>query len=249
MKVSIFQVSECHHCECSYGTIVCHQHKCPSLTCVHTVTLSGHCCPICRDQLPSMNDQGKLLVPISQSRFGLTILIIFSVLILILILIILILIFILLRGRRRSLSPTNQLPTTHHRSPIISHHSTRMNSKPSNQFSYVKYDLMSISNDITDSKQALSSSSHIPLTSLEQTSTHSMIGTNTTTGTSSSNHELEPGTWNEDEPMLQCSASTSNTDDDEVHETTSSDNDESRQQQISHPQIHMTAGPPTIIYV
>ena len=124
-----------------------------------------------------------------------------------------------------------------------------MNSKSLNLFSYVKYGLMSISNDNTNSKQALSSSSHIPLTLLEQTSTHSMIGTNTTAGTGSSNHELEPGTWTEDEPMLPCSASTSNADDDEVHEIISSDNDESRQQQISHPQIYMTAGSPTIIYV
>jgi len=46
-----WNVSECHSCECSYGTIVCHQHQCPSLTCVHTLTLTGHCCPICRDQL------------------------------------------------------------------------------------------------------------------------------------------------------------------------------------------------------
>ncbi len=190
-----------------------------------------------------------ILVPISQSRFGLTIIIIFSILILILIFVILILIFILLRGGHRSLSSSDQLPTIHHRSPIISHHPIGINSKPSNIFSYVKYDLMSTSNDNNNAKPNLSLSSNVPLTSLEQTSTHSMIGTNTTTiGTNSSNNELEPGTWTEDDPMLHCSASTSNDDDDE-HERTSSDNDESRQQQISHPQIHMINGPPTIIYV
>ncbi len=268
---------------------MCHQNICPSLTCVHTVTLSGHCCPICRDQLPFINGQGKcmcliedfsfllsttdmkasffqtilskrinfilyILVPMSQSRFGLTIIIIFSILILILIFIIIILIFILLRGGHRSLSPSDQLPTVHHRSPIISHHPTGINSKPSDIFPYVKYDLMSISNENTNNtKQGLSLLSNVPLTSLEQTSTHSMIGTNTTTiGTSSSNNELEPGTWTEDDPMLHCSASSSNDDDDdevEEHEIIISDNDESHQQQPSHPQIHMNTGPPTIIYV
>jgi hypothetical protein len=88
----------------------------------------------------------------------------------------------------------------------------------------------------------------MPLKSLEQTSTHSIIGTNTTTiGTNSSNNELEPGTWTEDDAMLQCS--TSSNDDDEEHEIISSDNDESHPQQLSHPQIHMISGPPTIIYV
>jgi hypothetical protein len=116
-------------------------------------------------------------------------------------------------------------------------------------FSYVKYDKMPTSNDNpNNTKQSLSLSSHIPLKSLEQTSTHSMIGTNTTTtGTSSSNNELEPGTWTEDDPMLQCSASSN--DDDEEHEIISSDNDESHQQQLTHSQMHMTTGPPTIIYV
>lgn len=168
--------------------------------------------------------------------------------------IIIILILILLRGGHRSLSPSDQLPTVHHRSPINSHHPTGLNSKPSNIYPYVKYDLMSLSNDNkTNPKQNSSLSSHIPLTSLEQTSTHSIIGTNTTTGISSSNHELEHGTWTEDDPMLQCSGSTgsSNDDDEEVEEhiIVSSDNDESRQQQLSHPQIHMMTGPPTIIYV
>ncbi len=105
-----------------------------------------------------------------------------------------------------------------------------------------------MSNENSNSKQGLSSSSNIPLTSIEQTSTHSMMGTNTiTTGTSSSNHELEPGTWTEDDPMLHCSASTSNADDDDEveHEIVSNDNGESRQQ----PEIHMIQGPPTIIYV
>ncbi len=234
---------------------------------MHTVTLSGHCCPICRDQLPFINDQGKrmylfclmkiknkefylyILVPISQSHFGLTIIIIFSILILILIFIILILIFILLRERRRSLSPSNQLPTVHHRSPITSHHQTGVNIKPLNIFPYVKYDLISVSNGNNNTnnnpQQGLSLSSNIPLTSLEQTSTHSIIGTNTTTtGTGSLHHELEPGTWTEDDPMLQCSTSTSNDGDEvEEHVIINSDNDE------SHPQIHMDTGPPTIIYV
>ncbi|CAF0912439.1 unnamed protein product [Rotaria sp. Silwood1] len=251
-----WNVSECHRCECLYGTIVCHQHQCPSLTCIHTVTLSGHCCPICRDQLPFIHDQGKL--PISQSRLGVTIVIIFSVLILILIFVILTLIFILLHGRHRSLSASNQLTTIHHRSPTISHHSTIINSRPSNMFSYVKYDLMSTSNDnhhdnsinTNNPKQSLSSSKSIPLQSHEQTSTYSMIETNTTTiGTSSSNNELEPTTWTEDDAMLQCSACSSNDDEEEEHEIISSDNDESHQQQLSHPQIHMITGPPTIIYV
>jgi hypothetical protein len=180
----------------------------------------------------------------SQSRFGLTIIIIFSILILILIFVIIILLCILLRGKRRSLSPSDQLSNIHHRSPIISHHPTSITSKPSNLFSYVKYE--SMSNENTNSKQALSSTSNIPLTSLEQTSTHSMVGTTTTTtGTTSSNQELEPGTWTEDDPMLHCSASTSNDDDDEEHEVVSNDNDESRQQH----EIHMIQGPPTIIYV
>lgn len=86
------------------------------------------------------------------------------------------------------------------------------------------------------------------MTSLEQTSTHSMIGTNTTTtttttATSSSNNELEPGTWTEDDPILQCSVSTSNDGDDEdvEHETIPSDNDEPRQgtQMIGRPPMTM----------
>lgn len=107
---------------------------------------------------------------------------------------------------------------------------------------------MSLNPDSDTSKQALSSSSNIPLTSLEQTSTHSIMGTNTTmTGISSSNHELEHGTWTEDDPMLQCSVTTSNDDDDEGN--TSSDNDESRQGEISQPQIHIVPVNPTMIYV
>ena len=54
-----WNVSECHHCECALGTIVCHQHKCPALTCVETVPVAGHCCPICRDQVPSLSNQEK----------------------------------------------------------------------------------------------------------------------------------------------------------------------------------------------
>ncbi|CAF3566866.1 unnamed protein product [Rotaria socialis] len=255
-----WNVSECHSCECLFGTIVCHQHKCPSLACVHTVTLSGHCCPICRDQLHFINDQGKL--PVSQSRYGLTIAIIFCILIFILIFVILILIFILLRERHRSLLSTNQLTTIHHRSPTNSHRSTAMNSKPSNIFSYVKYDLMSTPNDIhnanMNAKQSLSSSRNIPLSSVEQTSTHSMIETNTTTiGTSSSHNEIEPVTWTEDDVMLPCSASTSNDDEEEEeeveHDVINSDNDISHQhqhqQQLSHTPVQIITGPPTIIYV
>jgi len=93
----------------------------------------------------------------------------------------------------------------------------------------------------------LSSSSNIPLNSIERTSTHSIIGTNTT-GTSSSNNELEPLTWNEDDTLiLHCS--TSSNDDDYEHEIISTDNDESHQQQSSHPQFQIITGPPTIIYV
>ncbi|UJR36808.1 hypothetical protein I4U23_029522 [Adineta vaga] len=236
-----WNVSECHRCECLYGTIVCHQHQCPSLSCVHTVTLSGHCCPICRDQLSFLNEQNKF--PITQSRFGITIIISFSILILILILIIMILIFILLRGAHRTLAATNQLPTIHHRSPKNSHHPPGMNSKPSSFYAHVKYDLMSISNDKHNAKQGLSS--------LEQTSTHSMIGTNTTTtttGTSSLNHELEPGTWTEYDMMLHGSVSSSN-DGDVDHDISSSDIDESHRQRLSQPQIQLVSGPPTIIYV
>ena len=54
-----WNVSECHHCECALGTIICHQHKCPALTCVETVPVAGHCCPICRDQVPSLSNQEK----------------------------------------------------------------------------------------------------------------------------------------------------------------------------------------------
>ncbi len=60
--LQFFQVTECYHCECLLGTIVCHQHKCPSLTCLHTVTLSGHCCPICRDQLSLDKNQDKRML-------------------------------------------------------------------------------------------------------------------------------------------------------------------------------------------
>ena len=195
-------------------------------------------------------------VRISQSRFGLTIIIIFSTFILLLILVIIILIFILLRGGHRALSSSNQLSSVHHRrSPNMSPHPTLISSKPSTIFSYVKYDLMSMSNDETPTgKPVLSSSSQIPLTSLEQTSTHSMVGTTiTTTGTNSSNNELEPGTWNEDDAMLHCSASLSDEnddDDDEEQEIISTDNDESHHHHHHHHgSIQMQAGPPTIIYV
>jgi hypothetical protein len=96
---------------------------------------------------------------------------------------------------------------------------------------------MLISNDINNKNQMLSSTSNIPLRSIEQMSTHSIIGTNTT-GTSSS----EPLTWNEEDAlMLQCS--TSSNDDDDEHEIISNDNEE------SHIRRQMIPGPPTIIYV
>ena len=60
-------MSECHHCKCILGTIVCHQHKCPLLTCVHTVTLPGHCCPICRDQYPFITNRDQGIYPIETS--------------------------------------------------------------------------------------------------------------------------------------------------------------------------------------
>lgn len=112
---------------------------------------------------------------------------------------------------------------------------------------------MSRSNDTyrNNTKQNLAYSRAIPLPSAEQISTYSIIETNTTTmGTSSSNNELEPNTWTEDDVNLQCSACSSNDDEEvEEHETISSDNDESHQQLSSHPPIQMVTGPPTIIYV
>jgi len=249
-----WNVSDCHHCECSLGTIVCHQRQCPALTCVHTVTLSGHCCPICRDQLSLISDQGKPIV--SQSRFGLTVIIIFSIFILILIMVIIVLILILIRGGHRSLASIDQLPTNHHRSPILSPHPTIISSKPSTMYSYVKYDLISISADNHPSKATLSLSSQMPSTCAEQTSTHSIIGTNTTTttGTHSSHHELEQTTWTEDDAMLPCSISTSNVDEDDdvvVDDIISTDNDESHRStsQVSQTPVPIITTPPTIIYV
>jgi hypothetical protein len=102
---------------------------------------------------------------------------------------------------------------------------------------------MLISDDKNHTKQILSSSNHMPLTSIERTSTHSIIGTNTTR-TSSSNNELEPITWNEDDTLILQSSISSN--DDEIIST---DNDESHQQQSSRPHFQMITGPPTIIYV
>lgn len=267
-------MSDCHHCECSLGTIVCHQRQCPALSCVHTVTLSGHCCPICRDQLSSMNDPDKrqssfddlfdiifhlffFVAIISQSPFGLTIIIIFSIFILFLILVIIVLILILIRGGHRSLASIDQLPTNHHRSPILSPHPTIISSKPPTMYSYVKYDLISISADNHPSKATLSLSSQMPSTCAEQTSTHSIIGTNTTTttGTHSSHHELEQGTWTEDDAMLPCSVSTSNVDEDDddvvVDDIISTDNDESHRStsQVSQTPVPIITTPPTIIYV
>lgn len=77
-----------------------------------------------------------------------------------------------------------------------------------------------------------------------------MIGTNTiTTGTNSSNQELEPINWPEDDAMIPCGISSSNDGDDE-DEIFTADNDESHQGQVSPSQIQMVVtGPPTIIYV
>lgn len=194
-----WNVSECHLCECSLGTIVCHQHKCPLLTCFHTVTLPGHCCPICRDQLTSITNQNKL--PISSSRFGFSVLILFFILILILILVILILIYFLIRGGHRSFSTSNQIGN--HSSGIVSnpHHSTTI--------SY-GYNRISKSNELNPHS----------INPLPRTSTQSIIETN------SSTNELERITFDEDDTLiLQCS--TSSNDDDYQHELNSTDNDES----------------------
>ncbi|CAM2729948.1 unnamed protein product [Rotaria socialis] len=128
-------------------------------------------------------------------------------------------------------------------SPILSHHPPIINSKSTSMFSY-QYDLMLLSKDMKNAKPILSSSSNIPMASIEQTSTHSIIGTNTT-GTSSINNEHEPITWNEDDTLiLQCS--TSSNDGDYEHEIISTDNEESHHHP---PQLQMATGPPTIIYV
>ncbi|CAF5148488.1 unnamed protein product, partial [Rotaria magnacalcarata] len=265
----LWKHDDCQSCLCSRGggKVECFSQTCDqNLPCSNPILKKGQCCPFCLPPTAAVavcifNYVQYRSVPISQSRYGLTIAIIFCILILILIFVILILIFVLLRGRHRSLLSTNQLTTIHHRSPTNSHRSTVMTSKPSNIFSYVKYDLMSTPNDIhnvnMNAKQSLSSSRNIPLSSVEQTSTHSMIETNTTTiGTSSSHNEIEPVTWTEDDVMLPCSASTSNDDDEEEeeeveveHEVISSDNDVSHQQQLPHTPVQIITGPPTIIYV
>jgi len=164
-------------------------------------------------------------VPITSPRFGFSIIILFSILILILVLVILILLFFLLRGGHRSFSSTNQISN---RSPNISHHQTIIHSR-----STYGYNLMFISNDRTNNPA---------LTHLPRTSTHSNIGTN------SSNNELEPITYDEDDTLiLQCS--TSSNDDDYQHDLNSTDNEESHQQQLSHSQFKMIIPSPTIIYV
>ena len=135
-------MSDCHQCECSLGTIVCHQHKCPPLTCLHTVTLSGHCCPICQDQLAFFNYQDKckssllfstfislwfcFLVQITSSRFSFWIIILFSILIFIAIAVILILLYCLIHGKHRSQSSSSQISHLQHRSPKLSHHHQSM---------------------------------------------------------------------------------------------------------------------------
>lgn len=165
-----------------------------------------------------------LVLPISSSRFGFSIIILFSILILILVFVILILTFVLLRGGQRSLSPSNQISN---RSPILEHPPALSNSR-----STYGYNLMFMPPDGTNP-----SSIHLP-----RTSTHSNIGTN------SSNNELEPMTYDEDDTLiLQCS--TSSNDDDYQHELNSSDNDESHQQRLSPSQFQVMVSSPTIIYV
>ena len=81
----------------------------------------------------------------------------------------------------------------------------------------------------------------IPLTSIEQISTHSIIGTNTT-GTGSSNQDIEPMAWPDDDTlMLQCS--TSSNDGDDEHDMMEHDHED------SHLPIQMMPGTSTIIYV
>ncbi|CAF3778984.1 unnamed protein product [Adineta steineri] len=237
-----WNVSECHHCECLLGTIVCHQSKCPQLTCTQTVTLSGHCCPICRDQLSFFNNQDKLQISSSRVGFSISIVLLIISFIIILVIIIIILIYFLLHGKYRSSSSSlNQISNRHHhRSPKLAHQKNIINSKSSHLSPY-QYDLILMPNDMNNTKGILSSSSNNPLTSLERISSHSIIGTNTT-GTSSSNTELEPIIWNEDDTIM-IHGSTSSNDDDYDHETISTDNEK------SHRQYQMINGPPTIIYV
>ena len=81
----------------------------------------------------------------------------------------------------------------------------------------------------------------IPLTSLEQTSTHSVVGTNTT-GTGSSNQDIEPMGWpDEDTLMLQCS--TSSNDGDDEHDIMGHNHED------LHLPMQMMPGTSTIIYV
>lgn len=160
----------------------------------------------------------------TSSRFGFSIIILFSILILILVFVILILTFVLLRGGHRSLSPSNQMSN---RSPILEHPQPLINSR-----STYGYNLMFMPPDGTNP-----SSNHLP-----RTSTHSNLGT------SSSNNELERMTYDEDDTLiLQCS--TSSNDDDYQHELISSDNDESQQQQQQQSQFQVIVPSPTIIYV
>ncbi|CAF1390037.1 unnamed protein product [Adineta ricciae] len=234
-----WNVSDCHQCECSLGTIVCHQHKCPPLTCLHTVTLSGHCCPICQDQLAFFNYQDKL--QITSSRFSFWIIILFSILIFIAIAVILILLYCLIHGKHRSQSSSNQISHLQHRSPKLSHHHQSMINAKLTHLISDECDLILRSSERTTKTRILSSSAHLPLSSLERISSHSILGTNTT-GTSSSNMELEPIIWNEDDTAMLHASSSSN-DDDYDHETISSDNEK------SHQQYPRNNGPPTIIYV
>lgn len=103
------------------------------------------------------------------------------------------------------------------------------------------YNLMLKSNDLINNTTL----NHLP-----RTSTQSILVTN------SSNNELEPMTFDEDDTLiLQCSTTTSN-DDDYQQELNSLDNEESQQQQqqqqsssASYSQFQMIKPSPTIIYL
>ena len=182
-----------------------------------------------------------ILVLMSSTRLSLSIIITFSILTLILILIILILIMVLMLTRHRSIQSSNQISNPNTCSSINPHRSMMSNSKSSDIFSY-RYDFRLISKGLKSSKPILSSSSNYPLKSIEQTSTHSAIKTN------SSNNEFDPVMWNEDETLI-LPLSTSSNDDDNKHELVSTNNNTIHQQQSSHPHFEIMTGPPTIIYV
>ncbi|CAF1065564.1 unnamed protein product, partial [Didymodactylos carnosus] len=165
-----WNVSDCHRCECSFGNIVCHQHKCPALTCIHTLTLPGNCCPICRDQLPFYAQQQK--IPITNPSIEITIILgIFVALIIILVIIVTVLIIIILR--RNTPRSSNDSHHTHVNGAVensicsgggsgdehisTTHTASSNISKGSSNdtYSYVKYDLISKQTLTTSSNQLL----------------------------------------------------------------------------------------------